>query len=282
MSAILSIDAAWTATEPSGVALVVQEDRGWRCINVAPSYEEFIGQANGRETDWSSRSFRGTWPDVPRLIDAASALTTAPIELVAVDMPVGTRPFSARRVADNAISTEFGSRWCSTHSPSEGRPGRLGAQLSAAFRAAGYPLATAKMTDIVPSLIEVYPHPALLSLLKRTRRVPYKVSKSRKYWPGLGIRERIAALHAEHSAMYAALTSVFGPIDLVLPPVEQVPTLARLKRYEDALDALVCAWVGVEHLAGRTVALGDEMAAIWCPCDVVTSNTDSNLGDGTN
>jgi hypothetical protein len=35
------------------------------------------------------------------------------------------------------------------------------------------------------------------------------------------------------------------------------------------LTVLVCAWVGAEHLAGRTVALGDDTAAIWCPINVV-------------
>ncbi len=40
---------------------------------------------------------------------------------------------------------------------------------------------------------------------------------------------------------------------------------ARLKRYEDALDALVRAWVGIEYLAGRTRAFGDADAAIWTP-----------------
>ena len=33
-----------------------------------------------------------------------------------------------------------------------------------------------------PALIECYPHVALLALLKRDYRVPYKVSRSGKYW----------------------------------------------------------------------------------------------------
>lgn len=40
---------------------------------------------------------------------------------------------------------------------------------------------------------------------------------------------------------------------------------ARLKRHEDALDALICAWVGVQYLAGSIRAFGDEDAAIWTP-----------------
>ena len=42
-------------------------------------------------------------------------------------------------------------------------------------------------------------------------------------------------------------------------------TLASLKPVEDMLDGLICAWIGVEHLEGRTVGLGDDSAAIWIP-----------------
>jgi predicted RNase H-like nuclease len=121
-------------------------------------------------------------------------------------------------------------------------------------------------------MIEVYPHPALLSLLKRSRRIPYKVSKSRNYWPSFTLRQRIHALLTELAAIHVALTAVFGPLNIPVPAEGNIQKLASLKRYEDALDALVCAWVGVEFLAGRTVALGDRTAAIWCPRDVVFSS----------
>jgi hypothetical protein len=61
-----------------------------------------------------------------------------------------------------------------------------------------------------------------------------------------------------------ALTDYFGPIGFQIPSIAEQP-LSSLKRYEDSLDALVCAWVGAEHLAGRTVPYGDSTAAIWCP-----------------
>ena len=32
---------------------------------------------------------------------------------------------------------------------------------------------------------------------------------------------------------------------------------------KNMLDALICAWIGIEHLRGRTVGLGDSTAAIW-------------------
>jgi len=45
-------------------------------------------------------------------------------------------------------------------------------------------------------------------------------------------------------------------------------TLTSLKSVEDMLDALICAWIGIEHLEGRTVGLGDATAAIWVPASV--------------
>lgn len=40
-------------------------------------------------------------------------------------------------------------------------------------------------------------------------------------------------------------------------------TLAELKRHEDAMDALLCAWAGARYLAGRARAHGDDTAAVW-------------------
>ena len=54
-------------------------------------------------------------------------------------------------------------------------------------------------------------------------------------------------------------------IPLTLPQPHEVSTLSSLKPVEDMLDALICAWIGIEHLEGRTVGLGDATAAIWVP-----------------
>ena len=50
-----------------------------------------------------------------------------------------------------------------------------------------------------------------------------------------------------------------------IPAPSEVITLASLKPVADMLDGLICAWVGIEHLEGRTVGLGDDSAAIWIP-----------------
>ena len=220
--------------------------------------------------DWSVTRFAGSELDISRLLEVAEQLAGRAVDLITLDMPVARTPFSARREADRVVSREFSSRWCAAHSPTPARPGPLGARISDSLSAAGYELATtATLSPGDRQFLEVYPHPALLSLLRRPRRVPYKVSKSSRYWPGEPVPGRIRNLLVEFTAIRDALAHVFDGLSLGLPDPGTVKSLLVLKRLEDALDALVCAWVGVEYLAGRTVPLGNDDAAIWCPADMV-------------
>lgn len=268
MNAILGIDAAWTGNQPSGVALVERTALGWRCIAVAPSYDTFIALAHGIPVDWEAANIPGSVPPVAKLLEATARLTGAHLSVVAIDMPVATVPITGRRAADNAISRMFGSRGCSTHSPSTERPGRLGAALSRKFQSLGYTIATASDPPGAPSrLIEVYPHPALLSLLGRDERVRYKVSKAGKYWPDHQPSERRTAILRELHAIRKELQAELGQFELSLPAISTITTQRTLKRFEDALDALVCAWVGTRYMEKKVLAFGDSTAAIWCPTD---------------
>lgn len=219
MKAVLGIDAAWTFREPSGVSLVVNKDGRWRVVCVAPSYGAFIRCSDGEPLDWTSRKPEGGTPDVPRLLDAAHRLSDSRVVLVALDMPVSKIPFGGRRIADGAISREFGGRWCSAHSPSAKRPGPLGAKLTSQLRDAGFPLATASSegAGALPCTIEVYPHPALLTLLGRPKRVPYKVTKSKRYWPELDAGARIVELLKQFGSIDKALRGVLGDTGIPLP-----------------------------------------------------------------
>lgn len=266
MALVLSIDAAWTPHEPSGVALLQGEGDQWRCLAVAPSYDSFVACAAGSPLDWSVKCFKGTAPDVGALLMAARRLAGADVDLVALDMPVARVPFTRRRAADNAISEAFGGRGCSAHSPSAARPGALGAELTRQFHAAGYQLATkASLSGTGPWFIEVYPHPALLALLRATYRIRYKVQKSSRYWPGLSPGQRIDLLLREFVRIDQALRIHIDGIPCILPAASDVPSLASLKRFEDALDALVCGWIGIQFIRDRAKPYGDDTAAVWVP-----------------
>lgn len=266
MRAILGIDAAWTEHGPSGVALIEGEQEEWGVVCAAPSYETFVACSHGNPIDWQAPKYSGTYPDIKALIQAARTMTSAEISVAALDIPVANVPFENRQAADSDISQAFGARACSTHTPNADRPGPISRSLTNQLKAEGFPLATrAPQPAYAPCAIDVYPHPALLALLDRDYRIPYEASKSLDYWSGTYVSERIANLLIEYGQINSALGNAFNDDPLDLPNKENVRTLASLKRYEDALDALICAWVGLRFAHGAAVSYGDGSAAIWVP-----------------
>ena len=264
MASVLGIDAAWTARNPSGVALVrTNPDQRWKCVALAPSYDAFVAVAECNTVRRDERP-RGGNPEPERLLWAAKQLLGGErVTVVSVDMPISRVPIVGRREADRAISREFGRYRCGAYTPSATRPGAISDQLRKSLASLGYRLAVSEPDTC--TVMEAYPHPALLCLLQREHRVPYKVGKTLKYWPGLSLSQRAHRLITEFRSIYAGLNDVIQGIPDFLPASPYGGSLASLKCYEDALDALVCAWVGTRYFEGRAVPFGDRDAAIWVP-----------------
>jgi len=263
LRAVIGIDAAWTATEPSGVALLVEDARGWRSAAVAPSYADFVTLGDGGSVDWDRSRIEGNPPEPERLLRAARAIAPgATVEVVCLDIPLSRGAITGRRRADNDVSRLFGARGCGTHSPSVLRPGRISELLRDGLAESGFPLVTSLTSAHVPAALEVYPHTALLALLAARYRVPYKVSKASKFWPNEARDVRRQRVLEQWRRITAALRT---HLEVQLDIPTQFPTASRMKRYEDVIDALVCAWVGIEYLNGRVSAFGDEEGAIWSP-----------------
>jgi predicted RNase H-like nuclease len=258
---VLGIDAAWTATEPSGVALVRGDRASWECLVAAPSYASLLLFANERvPIDWSA-SPQGAEPDCGELLDAATRIAGARPDIVTVDMPLSTAPITGRRPADTAVSRQFGAMKCAVHSPNATRPGAIADEMRRVFATLGFPLACeSTRAGTMPALVEVYPHIALLELCAVSERMKYKAAKTSSYWRNAPAPVRRANLLAAWATILSALSTRIRGIALPFPATG---TLAGLKRYEDALDALICAWVGMEYLAGRAIAYGDDTGAIW-------------------
>jgi predicted RNase H-like nuclease len=262
---VLAIDAAWTAHEPSGVALVQRVGDTWTCRALAPSYDAFLSLASDNAVNWEMPNFVGSGVTPAQLIQAARTLLGGGhVSLVTVDMPIATVPITGRRVADELVSRAFGKNGCAAHSPNSERPGSIGVALTGGFKSAGYEIATAGVkAGTINHLTEVYPHPALLKLMQCQFRVPYKVSKCVKLWPETTVPVRISNLIAQFHRILLQLQARISGITLPIPA--NADTLANLKRFEDALDALVCAWCGIEYLNGGVKPYGDHTAAIWIP-----------------
>jgi predicted RNase H-like nuclease len=188
------------------------------------------------------------------------------LRVITVDMPLSTEPITGRRTADAAISRAYGSRGAAVHSPSSERPGAISDQLTRDFAASGFPLATGDTPVGTPNrLVEVYPHPALMTLTGASYRLPYKVSRSWRYWPKSSPAERRAKLLTQFAEIASALKGEIRDIPIELPEPDSMISTSGLKRYEDSLDALVCAWVGAKYLLGEAAPYGDGTAAIWVP-----------------
>jgi predicted RNase H-like nuclease len=259
--AVLGIDAAWTLRNPSGVALVTENSTGWCLLAAEASYQRFIARVDRSLVAEERPS--GSSPDGSALLRSAATLSHGAIDLVAIDMPLARSPILRRRHSDNEVSRAYGGRKCGTHSPSAQRPGRISDELTEQFKCAGFPLRTAAFST--PGLIEVYPHPALVELARASERLPYKASKVGKYWPELNLPERRARLYHEWSRIVALLEGVVVGVKAALPELELNASGYELKAFEDRLDAIICAWVGICVLEGRAKSFGDDESAIWIP-----------------
>lgn len=263
LRAVIGIDAAWTRDRPSGVALCVERGGAWRCEAVAPSYADFFALGDRRRIWWGHPRADGGAPEPARLLRAAAALAPgARVMAVALDLPLALGPIAGRREADRAISREYGGRGCSTHTPSRARPGRISSAMRAGFEAAGFPLATVLAPHNGPAILEVYPHTALLSMLPDGYRIPYKASRSARYWPGVAGTVRRRRLLGQWRRILAALAR---RMEVILELPASFPSFSAMKPFEDAIDAMVCAWVAIEFLAGNATPSGDQAAAIWSP-----------------
>ncbi|WP_323716739.1 DUF429 domain-containing protein [Paracoccus aminovorans] len=248
MKAVLGIDAAWTAHNPSGLALATQYREKWSLHSVWPSYANFLDAPMHSAADLPDRAAElcGRFPD-----------------LVAVDMPLSDLPITGRRAADRAVSRAYGGRAAATHSPSALRPGLIADRMRQELGSRGYGLRHSGRPD--GRLAEVYPHPALIELLQAPRRLPYKIQRAGNYWPGLPPSVRRAKLRVEWARILDALENLLpGTRDaLAMPPADA--SIALLKSFEDQLDAVICAAVAVEIVEGRATAYGDATAAVWIP-----------------
>lgn len=178
-------------------------------------------------------------------------------------MPLALTPITGRRASDKTVSSVYGARKCATHSPSAERPGPISDKLRADFESLGYSLLTGAVST--PGLAEVYPHPALVELAGASERLMYKASRARLYWPHLSPVQRRKQLIIVWAQIAALLEPQVRGVAKLLPQVTPYSPGIALKAYEDTLDAVICAWIGIRILEGRALAYGDADSAIWVP-----------------
>jgi predicted RNase H-like nuclease len=133
------------------------------------------------------------------------------------------------------------------------------------FISAGYELAVVGTTFRPRQVIEVYPHVALLRLLRADYRVAYKIGRIRQYWPDAPRAERLERLRTKMTTILDGLQPHISDIQLELPRAGASST--QLKQFEDALDGVICGWIGTQYLERKCTAYGDQNGAIWVPTE---------------
>lgn len=259
MRVVLGIDAAWTDKNASGVAIAVEEAEGWRLKGAFPSVAHFLAEAHGRPA--LEKPSGGVAP-AKELLEATQALVGSRPDLVAIDMPMALEPITGRRASDDAVSRAYGAKWCAAHSPSSTRPGPISDRLREGFANAGYPLCINQIAT--PGLIEVYPHPALVELCNEPKRLPYKVGKTRSYWPKAKLEHRRLLLSGEWGSIGAVLEPYLKGARAYCSDFGLSPK--QLKGQEDMIDAIICCICGIRALDGAAKPLRcDDLSAIWVP-----------------
>ena len=242
--------------------MLVESTNDWSVRALAPSYEAFLQQSGHAGSPALNRTISARTSAIA-ILEGVQRLCSVRPTLVAIDMPLSRSSITGRRVSDDAISRHYGARHAGTHTPSAIRPGPISDLLRQEFADAGYQLQTSLPS--LGGLIEVYPHPALIELTGASRRLPYKVGKVRGYWPNATTSERRHFIGAEWAGILSHLEAELPGIKTSLLPPDLLGSVRSLKAFEDMLDALICAWVGIRALEGRAKPFGDKVSAIWVP-----------------
>lgn len=266
---ILGIDAAWTAHQPSGVALLrVRRNAKPELIALGRSYDEFLTSGPQAKIAWRTR-VRGCLPPIDALLSHCKKLTGALPQIVALDIPLARKPLNGRRPCDNAVTSAYVSRGAGTHTPSAVRPGPISKSLFQQLRKAGYQWHTqGKAGQTARVFIETYPHPAIIELMQLPMRLAYKTSRVSQYWPEANSRTRWQRLCKNLDALRLALVDEINGLENLIPSAKVLlknGNKAQLKHLEDSLDAVVCCWIGYQFWRGHALAYGNEQSAIWLP-----------------
>jgi predicted RNase H-like nuclease/ppGpp synthetase/RelA/SpoT-type nucleotidyltranferase len=226
----VGIDLAWGEKRPSGVAVL---DARGRLVHVS-----------AQSTDESV---------VAALAPYAKAC------LVAIDAPLVVVNATGNRPCEAALNRDFARFDAGAHPSNTGK-----AELGGVPR--GARLATALGLDIDPAsrakrrAIEVYPHPATVALFELGRTLKYKNKPGRQLAEMRSELRRLIGLLEGLGAARPALRVHDSPQwSALVAQVDAATRKSDLRRAEDQVDAVVCAYVALfaERAPARTTTYGD-------------------------
>ncbi len=213
----IGLDLAWGEKKPTGVAVL---------------------DADGRLLHVSSQT------DDASITAALSAYAKGPC-LVGVDAPLIVTNPTGNRPAEKALNQDYHAFQAGAHPANTGKPEfrgtPRGARLAAAMGLDMDPHSTAQRRAI-----EVYPHPATIALFHLGRTLKYKQRAGRT-----ATDLRLALLQLMH--LVETLKSAQPAIRVgnhqgwrdLFAQVEAAQRKSELRRVEDQVDAVICAYVAM-------------------------------------
>ena len=220
---VVGLDLAWSPRNPTGGCVAAWDGR------VARLVEPPRADLGGKE----------------EIVDYVRAGVQHEPAVVAIDCPLAVPNDSGLRACDRLMNDVFrrfeaGVHPANRHTLSR-YDGLRGERLAASLAAERFSLGPRSPSE--RNVIEVYPHAAMITLIGLTRTLKYKSRQTRGYaerWRELAKLQRLlAGLRTANPR--------FLIDDAVLRQPPKGIRGAALKRLEDALDALICAYVGLVY-----------------------------------
>ncbi|NNC75903.1 MAG: DUF429 domain-containing protein, partial [Acidimicrobiia bacterium] len=158
--------------------------------------------------------------------------------VVAIDAPLQVPNETGRRPCETELSRDYGSRKAGPHSSNRSllmgihrliRGEEIAARL--AYLGFGDPWAGS-----IRTVLEAYPHPAIIEAFGLPERLIYKAKK------GVSVADRRRGLRTL-SCLIATLADATPPLHGPSVSIDDSVRGAALKAVEDRLDARICAWV---------------------------------------
>lgn len=217
----IGLDLAWSVRNPSGGAVVQLDGDG------------------GRLTD---TALLGDDADILAFIDRQAQQGC----LVAIDAPLTVPNRTGRRPAEAELGAVFGRYQACAHPTNRVRVGDAsgsvrGERLVAALEERCFlhdPRLLAR--EDIRRVVEVYPHPAMVSLFGLSRTLKYKnKGQGRAILHGAWVD-----LHAHLRALETAEPTLSG-LDALLGVDVTLLRGTGLKNHEDQIDAVVCAYIAL-------------------------------------
>jgi predicted RNase H-like nuclease len=248
MTIYIGLDLAWSARNPSGAAALRGGPGG--AALVAPP----VLLGDDQEL-------------VSYVLRQAGAAGDA---ILAVDAPLLVPNETGRRPAEAALSAAFRAYEAGAHPANRRLLARDGAVRGETLVAALLPHGFRPVVGVAAGqagrlIVEVFPHPAMVAIFGLERTLKYKAK------PGRSAELRLAAWRrylAELGALARADPQLDGHAELLAADIAELRG-ARLKAYEDRVDALFCAYIalyGHRWGAARCRSFGDQAGgAIFTP-----------------